>query len=127
MTGTEFQRKFCEKLWNVGYWALDIPRDKRGAQPFDVVAMRADKVFAIDCKVCSGSPRFPLSRIEDNQWTAFATMKERTTATVGIAVYYSGSVYFVSYDMLLASQQRGDKSIPILEDGFFWFAIREDW
>ena len=124
MGGLEFQRKFCKRLWNDGYWALEIARDSRGAQPFDVLAMKDNHVLAVDCKVCSSKgARFPLTRIEDNQWSAFMTVSERTDAIVGIVVWYDESVYFVHYETLFDAYRHGDKSINILSDGMYWFYI----
>lgn len=113
MTGDKFEREFCEVLKGLGYWALNIPKNKNGAQPFDVVAMHGNTVLTVDCKVCSGKPRFPLVRIEDNQWTAFKTVHDKTFAGVGIAVYYDGNIYFYQYKDLQSALKHGLKSVPI--------------
>lgn len=113
MTGEKFESEFCEVLKGLGYWALNIPKNKNGAQPFDIIAMHGNTVLAIDCKVCSGQARFPLVRIEDNQWTAFEAVHSKTFAWVGIIIYYKGNVYFYQYTDLKAALKEGLKSLPI--------------
>lgn len=113
MTGNEFEKYFCQILRANGYWTLNIPKNVYGAQPFDVIAMRGDSVLAIDCKVCSGQARFPLSRIEDNQWTAFEDIYDRTFAWVGIAVLYQEEIYFFQYSELVSALKKGKKSISM--------------
>lgn len=113
MTGEKFESEFCEVLKGLGYWALNIPKNKNGAQPFDIIAMHGNTVLAIDCKVCSGQARFPLVRIEDNQWTAFEAVHSKTFALVGIIIYYKGNVYFYQYTDLKAALKEGLKSVPI--------------
>lgn len=124
MTGNEFEKDFCEILWKLGYWALNIPKNQSGAQPFDVIAMQGDTALAIDCKVCSINQRFPLSRIEDNQWTAMKVVHDRTFAWVGIAVYYDGEIYFYQYSDLESARKAEEKSIPI--DSFHLWLNNDD-
>lgn len=112
MTGERFETLFCELLGKRGYWALKIPRDQRGAQPFDVIAIKGGDVLAVDCKVCA-SPRLSLSRIEDNQWLSFWQIKKKTFAEVGVAIYYDGDVYYVSYEKLLETQKKGYASFVV--------------
>ena len=94
MTGTEFQSVFCKMLRENGYWALDIPKNKFNAQPFDVIALKGAKVYAVDCKVCL-QPRLPLSRIEDNQWIALNDIKDRARVRAGFMCWYDNDIYFV--------------------------------
>lgn len=110
MTGEKFERVFCELLKEDGYWALRIPKNNTGAQPFDILAISGDSMLAVDCKVCK-SNRFPLSRIEDNQWLAFKMLAERTNARIGIAVYHNGQVFMIPYGMLLRAAERNCSSI----------------
>lgn len=124
MQGYEFEQMLSRILWKLGYWALNIPRGHDGSQPFDIIALQGDTALAIDCKVCSGNPRFPLSRIEDNQWTAFKTVHDRTFAWVGIAVYYDGGVYFYQYSDLESARKAEEKSIPI-DDFHVWLSPNE--
>ena len=112
VTGNEFEGAFCELLKSIGYWALNIPKNKSGAQPFDVIALKGSSVLAIDCKVCQGK-RFPIDRIEDNQWLAFQTVYDKSIACVGIAVLHDGDVYFFNYIELVKLKEAGVPSIPV--------------
>lgn len=114
MTGNDFEKEFCEILKKLGYWALRIPKNQSGAQPFDIIAIHGDTVLALDCKVCGGS-KFPLSRIEDNQWTSFKTVHDKTFAWVGIAIYYDGEIYFYQYSDLESARKAGQKTVPVDE------------
>ena len=114
MTGQQFETEFCELMKAFGYWALNIPRNKSGAQPFDVIAIHGWNIFAVDCKVC-GRNSFPLDRVEDNQWTAFKVVHDRTDARVGIVAYHKGDIYFLSYSLLLAGRRQERKSIPLVK------------
>ena len=112
MTGEQFENLFCELMKKIGYWALKIPRNNAGAQPFDVIAIRGYSVFAIDCKVCSRGV-FELRRVEDNQWSAFKVISERTNANVGIMAYYDGCIYCIPYRTLKECSEAGMKSIKL--------------
>lgn len=115
MTGTQFERWLCRVFKLKGWWALNISKDARGAQPFDVIAIKDDLFFAIDCKVC-GSNKFQLRRVEDNQWLSFQTVSERTSGIACIMIWYDGQVYFYSYYELDEANNNGVKLIEIDEE-----------
>ena len=119
MTGMQFESQFCEFLKEFGYWALNIPKNKYGAQPFDVVAIHGNEIFAVDCKVCS-TDLFQLERVEDNQWLAFQMVNERTNAKTGIMAYYKGDVYYLPYVVLCAYVRDGLKSIKLTKLKPYW-------
>ena len=102
MTGAEFERYMADLFQQNGFWALRIPKNERGAQPFDILAIKGDRIYAVDCKVCARSS-FPVERVEDNQWLSMDIMQRRTTAIVGFAVYHDGMIYFIPYDELKMS------------------------
>lgn len=112
MTGYKFESELCELLKAEGFWALNIPKDKRGAQPFDVIAMKDKYVFVTDCKVC-GKHLFPLERVEDNQWLAFETISKRTSANAGLTLYFRGDIYWVSYKEAKTMFDHGESSIEL--------------
>lgn len=127
MTGNEFEKYFCSLLQEKGYWALNIPKNSSGAQPFDVIAIKRDdiewKVMAIDCKVCSRGI-FQLSRVEDNQWLAFETFSRKIgyeyyngmgSVFIGIMAYYNEKVYFLPYWYLVDCKDCGRSSIKLSE------------
>lgn len=100
MTGSQLEAYLVHVLSNNGWWALRIPRNPSGAQPFDVIAVKGSNVLAVDCKTCS-TDKFPISRVEDNQWSAFATMLSRTNATIGVVAEHDGVLYLIDYAELI--------------------------
>ena len=64
--GNDFEAKFCEILFNKGFWVHNMTQNSSG-QPADVIAARNGITYLIDCKVCSTNRGFALSRIEENQ------------------------------------------------------------
>lgn len=63
--GNSFEDRFCQTLFENGFWAHNLAQNSAG-QPADVIAARNGFTYLIDCKVCSAKG-FSLSRIEDNQ------------------------------------------------------------
>ena len=100
MTGNQLENYFVHVLSNNGWWALRIPRNPTGAQPFDVIAIKGSNILAVDCKACADK-KLVLKRIEDNQWTSFTRMLDRTDAIVGIIAENNGQLYFIDYYELM--------------------------
>lgn len=119
MTGSEFEQYLSVILYDNGYWALNIPRNRFGAQPFDIVAIKGSRILAIDCKVCS-QPRFPLSRIEDNQWMAFDLIKKRTNAECYLACFYDNRIYWIPVNDAEYARELGKSSLPLSYTGEGW-------
>lgn len=108
-----------------GFWALRIPRNERGAQPFDILAIKDDKVYAVDCKVCARKT-FSLDRIEDNQWIAMEIMAMQTNAIVGFLVYHNNQIFFLSYFDAIWARKRGLASIDLDGSRIFEISYCED-
>lgn len=68
--GTEFEREMLAKFSEHGWWAHFISPDNRGAQPFDIIAVKDGVAVAGDCKTCK-LKSFALRRLEQNQIMAF--------------------------------------------------------
>lgn len=117
MTGAEFERKFCEWAKLDGWWALNIPKSKSGAQPFDVIAIKGHCIMAVDCKVMSGkSLMFPIKRVEVNQWLSFKSLRDKSPHTLtGLIVRHeqTGETFFLDYWKLRQAVQQGMKSIDL--------------
>lgn len=64
-TGSMFEQHFCQILADNGFWAHNLAQNSIG-QPFDVIAVKDEKAYAVDCKVCENDT-FDLRRIEENQ------------------------------------------------------------
>lgn len=99
MTGSEFEQRACELFASRGFWALNIPKNKFGAQPFDVIAIKDSEIWAVDCKVCS-EPRLSLARVETNQALAFGMMTQRTNARCGFLCYHNKRLYFIPWSAI---------------------------
>ena len=112
MTGAAFEAYVCEWFKSHGYWALNIPKNKYGAQPFDVLAIKGGEIWAVDCKVC-GEPRLQLSRIEDNQWLAFESLKKRTKAKCGFMCWHDGKMGFLQFEDAVEARNAGKASIRL--------------
>ena len=97
--GNDFEREMCEKLRKAGYWVHFITPDKTGAQPFDIIAVKDNVPFAIDCKT-SVRKIFPISRLEVNQIMAFDKWMSVGNGVPMVAVKYKESIKMVSYWIL---------------------------
>lgn len=97
--GNEFEKRVVKKLNDNGYWVHFIAPDARGAQPFDIIAVRGGIAMAIDCKTCAeGVIRY--SRLEDNQVMAFEKWLACKNAMPQIACEYKGEIFLVPYNKL---------------------------
>lgn len=116
MTGKEFETMFTELLSNQGFWVLNIPKNESGAQPFDIIALRTEglntTIYAFDCKVCSKN-RFPLNRVEDNQWLALEDFRRKVGLRVksGIVCYHNRNIYRIDFDKLERARYEGRASV----------------
>lgn len=101
--GTAFEREVCELLAQEGYWVHFIVPDARGAQPFDIIAVKDGKASAIDCKTCVAK-NFNISRLEDNQIMAFDKWLKCGNGMPLLAVKHKDKIHWISYNELQAKQ-----------------------
>ena len=111
--GSAFEREFCEKLSQAGWWVHFMSPTASGAQPCDVIACRDNIPFLIDCKTCEDDT-FRISRLEDNQIFAFEKFKKKGNKHCWIAVKHNGQIYGIPYDYLC-----NEKSVK-LTDFLIW-------
>lgn len=97
--GTAWERECCEILRTMGYWVHFIVPDSRGAQPFDIIAVKDNKAKAIDCKT-SVKAIFSISRLEDNQIYAFDKWLDCGNEMPEIWIKYNDKLYVVYYTEL---------------------------
>ena len=102
--GNAFEADVCRRLANKGYWVHFIVPDIRGAQPFDIIAVRNDVVVAIDCKTCV-SDVFNISRLEQNQIMAFEKWMRCGNSYPVIVVEYKNKVRCIEYADLKAQKK----------------------
>lgn len=99
--GNDFETKFCELLFNKGWWVHNMAQNAAG-QPADVIAVRNGKAYLIDCKVCINDT-FPFSRIESNQHTAMTLWKSSGNGYGWFALQLSNKeVYMIPHDLMIA-------------------------
>ena len=98
--GTAFEREACDLLKNAGYWVHFMSPDARGAQPFDIIAVKDGKALAIDCKTCVANT-FNISRLEENQIHAFDRWLQCGNGDPVIMVKHQDRIYTISYKELL--------------------------
>ena len=97
--GTQFERKICEFISKMGYWVHFLSPDNRGAQPFDIIAVKNGRAVVGDCKT-SSRKLFSISRLEDNQIMAFEKWAACGNEDPILFVLYDGVTYFIPYSDL---------------------------
>ena len=113
--GTHFEQDFCKYLAKHNWWVDFLSPGVNGSQPLDVIVIRGNDVYAIDCKTCSAD-RFPFSRIEDNQHLAFqAIMYRSDLVKCGVAIQHDNEIYYIPYDEIMLSMKYRKKSLPLCE------------
>lgn len=101
LNGFIFESKLCEYLSNDGYYVIYNNKGIVGSQPCDIVAIKNNIATLIECKNLENqSGKFPLSRIESNQWLAYKKLKECHNSNMALAIYWDDNVYFVNFDLL---------------------------
>lgn len=97
--GNDFEKEVCAMLAQDGYWVHFIVPDARGAQPFDIIAVKDGRPLALDCKTCVAKT-FNISRLEDNQVTAFEFWLACGNPEPYIFVKHEDRVYKIPYSVL---------------------------
>lgn len=114
MTGREFENYVVKKLKEAGYWVLRIPENETGQQPFDILAIKGDRILAYDAKVLSTGNRFPLNRIEDNQYNAFQLIHKKTSAQeIGLLIMADEKIRFMDISRMNTELWLGHKSVDV--------------
>lgn len=95
--GNLMEKKVAETLALGGYWVHRL-QDNHNGQPFDMIAIRENRAYCIECKHCAGSV-FLFSRLEFNQRNAFYKLEKCKTYGY-IAIQFSGAdkFYLVDYN-----------------------------
>lgn len=99
--GTEFEREVVGKLSREGYWAHFISPDNRGAQPFDIIAVKDGVAIVGDCKTCKAKS-FSVTRLEDNQIMAFQKWEScgNRFPTPLIFVKHDEKIYIIPWNVV---------------------------
>ena len=94
--GTAFEQEMVKILSENGYWVHFISPDNRGAQPFDIVAVKNGIALAADCKTCEDHI-FRISRLEENQKMAFEKWLACGNIEPLIFVEYKNGIKVIKY------------------------------
>lgn len=121
--GNKFEQKFCEILFGKGFWVHNLAQNCAG-QPADVIAVRNNNAYLIDCKVCKNN-KFPLSRIEDNQHFAMNAWYDSGNGHGWFATLMGDEIYMISHFALLLIQQ--EKRTATKEDIESFGMTLEEW
>ena len=93
------ERRVAETLAANGYWVHRI-QDNYNGQPFDMIAIKENKAYCIECKHCVGSV-FKFSRIEFNQRNAFYKLQRcKTDGYIAIQFNNNNEFYLIDYNYL---------------------------
>ena len=99
--GTAFEKEMCDRLSKNGYWVHFITPDRRGAQPFDIIAVKDGFAMAIECKTLSNQSKwFSHNRLEDNQLLAMEKWLACGNLEPMIAISWRSKILFVTYSGL---------------------------
>lgn len=100
--GTDFEQEACEVLASKGFWVHFLSPDNKGAQPFDIIAVKNGVAFAFDCKT-SSTRKFNITRMEENQKLAFRKWIECGNSSPYVMIKYKDKILLVKYSKLLES------------------------
>lgn len=119
--GSDFERRYAAYLKKCGFWVHFLNPAPDGSQPFDFIALKGTfstvpQIIAADCKTCSGN-RFPLSRVEDNQVTAFTQLAHCGLAHCGWFIIETRKNHVISIpaEHILQAKRNGITSINLKE------------
>ena len=99
--GTAFENEVVELMRKRGYWVHFLAPDARGAQPFDIIAVKNGMALAIECKTLAAKEKvFPIERLEDNQKFAFEVWQKCGNAEPLIAVKWGNEIRFIGWNNL---------------------------
>lgn len=94
-----FEQEAIARFKENGWWVHFLTADARGAQPFDIIAMKGGVTVVGDCKT-SSTHLFPLSRLEWNQIYAFDSWLQHGGTEPQIFVKYKGKIIVIGYKEL---------------------------
>lgn len=99
--GKKFEQDLCNFFANKHYYVIYNEKSINQSQPFDILIMRDNIAFAIECKnLENNSGLFPLNRIEENQLLAFKRFSECRNHNFILAILWNDNVYFINFDLL---------------------------
>ena len=108
--GTAFEEELAALLHKKGYW-VHLFRQTEAGQPADMIAVKNQKAFLIDAKVCA-TGNFPLSRIEENQELAMQAWALADNDTAWFALKTpDGGIYMHPYSYFCRERAKGIRTL----------------
>lgn len=120
--GSKFENDYANWLSSLGYWChLIAGGNHTGSQPFDIIAIKDDIPWCIDCKtLVNKSGTFTLERLEENQRLAFQRYKKCGNRYFYLAILWNNDVYQVWLDEIdFDKKSINVKNHPIIVEGFY--------
>ena len=109
--GNDFESDLCDIFAEHGFWVHNFAQ-KIAGQPADVIAVRNRCAYLIDCKVCSTTKGFDLTRMEDNQDLSMTLWKECGNGEGWFAVRLSELVYMIPHFVVKAMGNQKSTMTP---------------
>lgn len=97
--GNVFERELAQILYDAGFWVHLLNQNQDG-QPADMIAVKNQKAYLIDCKVCATKKGFDRSRIEDNQDLAMTLWKACGNLNGWFALKLKEDIYFILHSVI---------------------------
>ena len=121
--GNDFERRFCEILSEHGFWVHNFAQNQDG-QPADVIAVRNNMPYLIDCKVCEKGI-FQLSRIEENQILSMQYWLDTRNDDAWFALKVNGDIWMITYRRIMYAKEK--RSVLNTDDIYNRGVLLEDW
>ena len=119
MTWNEFEVFCVNQFAGNGAWVHRFAKSNTGSQPFDIIAIRGNIIYAIDCKVVSTErPYFPFSRIELNQRSAMESLRKKYVGSLcrGFLIHHKEQAYLLSFEKISDLEDKGRKGANLERD-----------
>jgi len=108
--GDNFETLFSEMLAERGFWVHLLKQNNHG-QPADLIAVRNNTSYLIDCKTCSARG-FNLVRLEENQQLAMTRWKECGNKECWFALQLGEQVYMIPHKVIEMYSHQQSKLSP---------------
>lgn len=103
--GNSFETELCNLLSVNGFWVHNFAVKSEG-QPADIIAVKDQKAYLIDCKVCTNNT-FPLSRIEGNQHLSMAFWQSCGNDDAWFALKTDDGINMMAYSVIQMIKNAG--------------------
>lgn len=115
LLGNQFEIKLANTLSDHDFWVFRTPNKYYG-QPTDIIAIKKNKGFLIECKVCTND-YLDVRRIAFNQFASIQRFEDCGNQLAFFAIEIKGATYMIDYKYLKSSIEKLStrKRIPTSE------------